>query len=145
MSDAWFCFIMHNTNWEAFARHLRRLETDPAYYEWFRVRVQRIPYREVYLRSPYWRLTRELLFRSEKLKGHKLCCRDCGRTTNLEVNHLHYERRGLEALHLGDLEILCAKCHREHHAVVEILEDMAQVRIPIQRTLWSAFRETKPA
>lgn len=34
----------------------------------------------------------------------------------LNVHHRTYAHRGFEWDHLDDLEVLCAKCHQEHHA-----------------------------
>jgi len=41
--------------------------------------------------------------------GHR--CEDCGSTTRLQLHHLHYET--LRAEKVGDVRILCERCHAE--------------------------------
>ena len=65
--------------------------------------------------------------------GHK--CEDCDATENLHVHHLVY--RSLGGGHCAaNLMVLCAPCHREHHAVdvyereyhADILRDLRECR-----------------
>ncbi len=72
-----------------------------------RVRMarRRAWYRDVYLRSPYWRARRA---RAIARAGGR--CERCGVTGRLEVHHLTYARLGRERDR--DLRALCHGCHR---------------------------------
>lgn len=65
-------------------------------------------YRNIYLRSKHWRS-----LRAAKLEdvGHR--CQRCRRRQELEVHHLHYQTLWHERL--TDLEVLCRRCHENHH------------------------------
>lgn len=73
-------------------------------------------YRNVYLKSPYWRLVRYL-----KLKQHGLFCDKCHRLFKrkkymLNIHHPYY--RGLiwrELWQLNKLQVLCRSCHAQIH------------------------------
>ncbi len=62
-----------------------------------------------YLRTPEWRRTRAIaLFRA----GYA-CSLDVTHTSDLDVHHRTYERRGAELP--SDLVVLCRSCHLLHH------------------------------
>lgn len=61
-----------------------------------------------YLKSPQWAKKRQKAFRYH---GRK--CNICGRTENLQVDHLHYRTLFREAM--TDLQILCRGCHENKH------------------------------
>lgn len=61
-----------------------------------------------YIHSDKWKAKREAAF--EKY-GRK--CSRCSSEHELEVHHKTYKRLGNEKL--GDLQILCKTCHKNHH------------------------------
>lgn len=70
---------------------------------------QQREYREVYLRSEHWRITRRAAL--ERAEHH---CQVCSRTGHLDVHHNTYERLGEERP--ADLLVLCRRCHDLFHA-----------------------------
>jgi hypothetical protein len=72
--------------------------------------LKTMPY-EVYLQTPEWILKS----RQAKEQWHK--CQECGRSGELHVHHLTYERRGEELPE--DLIVLCKDCHAKVHGLVE--------------------------
>ena len=88
----------------SFVHHARQLLDNARYRAACHADVAKMPYCE-YLQTDVWRLTRDLLLIRQS------CCERCGRKSTLEIHHLSYERIGLEVLHLGDLQVLCADCH----------------------------------
>jgi 5-methylcytosine-specific restriction endonuclease McrA len=69
--------------------------------------LRRMPYR-LYLETPHWKRTREAAL---KRAGHQ--CALCPSTTDLQVHHRTYDRRGCERPE--DLIVLCDPCHARHH------------------------------
>ena len=67
----------------------------------------REPYKDKYLRSRHWELTR-----TEKLRSARGLCEGCGERAT-EVHHKHYKSLGAESM--NDLESLCSACHRKRH------------------------------
>ena len=68
-------------------------------------------YRNVYLRSEHWRITR-----NEEIRMAKHLCQGCGVSddiSSLDVHHLSYEHLGYEQP--GELIVLCRKCHEGMH------------------------------
>ena len=63
-----------------------------------------------YLKTDHWKVTR-----AEALKRGHYKCHDCGSTTNLQVHHLTYARRGHERQ--SDLVVVCDKCHKKRHGI----------------------------
>jgi 5-methylcytosine-specific restriction endonuclease McrA len=61
-----------------------------------------------YLRSSEWKVKRR-----DALSRAGGRCEHCGRSTNLHVHHLTYNRHGNELAR--DLRVLCASCHRRRH------------------------------
>lgn len=70
--------------------------------------LRRMSYRE-YLRTPEWRTTRAAAL----LRAGYGCSLDVTHTTDLEVHHRTYERRGEELA--SDLVVLCHDCHMAFH------------------------------
>ncbi len=70
--------------------------------------LRRMGYRE-YLRTPEWRTTRAAAL----LRAGHCCSLDATHTTDLEVHHRTYERRGEELA--SDLVVLCHDCHMTFH------------------------------
>lgn len=58
--------------------------------------------------SAEWSKTRQLAF-----EYHGRACQACGKKKNLHVHHLDYSNLGKEEM--GDLRILCKKCHADLH------------------------------
>lgn len=72
-------------------------------------------YYNEYLVSNHWQG-----LRAAKLAQAGYCCEHCKTTcedTTLDVHHKTYEHLGFEPL--GDLEVLCRRCHLLQHAQVE--------------------------
>jgi len=63
-----------------------------------------------YLNSKEWNI-----IRNKMLKFSDYKCSRCSETENLQVHHLNYNSLGNESL--GDLEVLCNKCHQEVHKI----------------------------
>lgn len=92
-------------------------------------------YRETYLTSDWWRLTRQVAL---ERAGHKcqLCASDCG---PLQVHHRSYDRLGCEEPE--DLTVLCDGCHGAHHKrhsrqlAAEDAEDRARADVEARRQL----------
>ena len=63
-----------------------------------------------YLKTDHWKVTR-----AEALRRGHYKCHDCGSTTNLQVHHLTYARRGHERQ--SDLVVVCDKCHKKRHGI----------------------------
>lgn len=61
-----------------------------------------------YLKSPAWFKLRDRVFR---IQGRQ--CRNCGTGKRLTLHHKTYVRIGREKP--KDMEVLCWKCHTEHH------------------------------
>lgn len=72
-------------------------------------RLRQEEYRR-YLKTDHWKVTR-----AEALKRGHYKCHDCGSTTNLQVHHLTYARRGHERQ--SDLVVVCDKCHKKRHGI----------------------------
>ncbi len=62
-----------------------------------------------YLHTVEWETTRQ-----RALEHHGRYCHDCQATAFLEVHHLTYDNKGREKM--GDLAVLCDKCHEKRHA-----------------------------
>ena len=64
---------------------------------------------DLYLQTAEWQTLRRIKMETA---GHRcqICNSDAG---PLEVHHRTYERRGKERL--GDLTVLCRRCHQSHH------------------------------
>lgn len=62
----------------------------------------------LYLRSPLWRLRRQIwiIFAGGR-------CQRCGSRRRLTIHHRTYERLGRERR--ADVTVLCWNCHRRHH------------------------------
>ena len=65
---------------------------------------------KAYLRTPEWKA-----IRLEVINDRQGKCERCQSTKNLQVHHKTYKNLFNESL--KDLELLCSKCHREHHKV----------------------------
>ena len=63
-----------------------------------------------YLNSKEWNT-----IRNKMLKFSDYKCSRCFETENLQVHHLNYNSLGNESL--GDLEVLCSKCHQGVHKI----------------------------
>ena len=63
-----------------------------------------------YLNSKEWNT-----IRNNMLKFSDYKCSRCSETENLQVHHLNYNSLGNESL--GDLEVLCNKCHQGVHKI----------------------------
>lgn len=61
-----------------------------------------------YLQSQHWRKRRDYAIRQALWR-----CQRCGTKSNLQVNHLSYDRLGDELD--SDLEVLCKDCHSKYH------------------------------
>ncbi len=70
--------------------------------------LRSMPY-EDYLHTVEWEATRQ-----RALEHHGRYCHDCWATAFLEVHHLTYDNKGREKM--GDLAVLCDKCHEKRHA-----------------------------
>lgn len=71
--------------------------------------LKRMPYR-TYLATAYWQLIRLLV-----LGRDKSLCSVCQGTEKLQVHHLTYIHRGQEFDWLGDLTVVCERCHQTLH------------------------------
>jgi len=65
---------------------------------------------QAYLNSPEWRAKRQDVL---ALAGYR--CVACGKTIDLEVHHITYERIYRELV--NDLLALCQNCHKEAHGL----------------------------
>lgn len=72
-------------------------------------RLCEMPYNE-YLMTEHWQE-----FRKYALKRAGYRCQLCNSTGTLDVHHRTYERRGCEEI--GDVTVLCRKCHEKHHDI----------------------------
>lgn len=76
-----------------------------------------LPYEE-FLKSLYWQHVRRSIFRRFRLSVIGVVCEYCGlkdRMVPLDIHHRTYEHQGDELNHLGDLIVLCRKCHEKQH------------------------------
>lgn len=71
---------------------------------------QRRWYREIYLHSHHWKITRQMAF----INAGKMCSH-CNSKRQIQCHHLTYVRLGKEPL--SDLMVLCARCHRKAERV----------------------------
>ena len=69
-----------------------------------------------YIRSSDWQEKRE-----EFLKDSDGTCEWCGLKKGLEVHHKHYMSLGSE--NRRDVNLICEKCHKDHHEGREIFSD----------------------
>ena len=65
-----------------------------------------------YLGSDHWKDVR-----ARKLEAIGFCCESCSTKSYLQVHHLTYSRVGAERL--GDLMVLCGRCHSFAHFLWE--------------------------
>lgn len=75
--------------------------------------VEQLDYKE-YLKTSYWKVTRERALRKAHYK-----CQLCNSNENLNVHHKTYEHKGSEIRHMDDLIVLCQKCHSKFHEIGE--------------------------
>lgn len=75
-----------------------------------------------YLLTDHW-----IGLRGAKIEDAGFRCERCKRKSQLEVHHLHYNTLWHEKL--TDLEVLCGRCHNEHHDR-EIEAKIAKLSIP---------------
>lgn len=71
--------------------------------------LQRMPYQQ-YLSTPEWRRVRAAALE----RAGYACSLDVTHTSELQVHHRTYERRGCERP--SDVVVLCRDCHELHHA-----------------------------
>ncbi len=72
--------------------------------------LKRLPYSE-FLNTFYWKLVREA-----KILAAEFSCELCSKKTwQLDVHHKTYAHHGAEHRNLGDLSVLCHKCHTKQH------------------------------
>ena len=71
--------------------------------------LRELPYKD-YLKTWYWKMTRELA-----LTRNKYRCVVCDCEKNLNVHHKRYEHRGEEYKYPDDLVVLCKECHGKYH------------------------------
>lgn len=76
----------------------------------FRDHDPRIWYRDVYLPSQHWHVTR-----ADKLESEGYRCEECGAVAT-QVHHKHY--RSLWDEWRSDLEALCRNCHMRRHGLL---------------------------
>lgn len=69
-----------------------------------------------YIQSDHWKELRET-----KLMESNGRCQKCKRTSNLQVHHLTYDRKGCERL--SDLMVLCERCHEKAHNLFPVYVD----------------------
>jgi 5-methylcytosine-specific restriction endonuclease McrA len=123
-----------------------REDYDPAYktaqdtYEdrnyWSRYDLLKMSYPE-YLKTAHWDCTRR---RALLRAGHQ--CWRCEATSNLDVHHRTYVRRGREEE--GDLVVLCRSCHAlEHGDTVELCPKCSTPMKQFWRTecWWCGFKD----
>lgn len=70
-------------------------------------RLRAMPYKD-YLQTEHWHEVRTSALRRADYR-----CQLCNQGGTLDVHHRTYERRGQEAV--GDVTVLCRKCHEKHH------------------------------
>jgi len=64
-----------------------------------------------FLQTPYWNAV------SQKAKARaNFTCQLCNARDNLHTHHRTYENHGMEHLHMKDLIVLCADCHKHFHS-----------------------------
>lgn len=81
-----------------------------------------------YLQSEHWKELRET-----KLMESNGRCQKCKRTSNLQVHHLTYDRKGCERL--SDLMVLCERCHeKEHKLFPAYVDDWKPSSKPIHKS-----------
>ena len=66
---------------------------------------------KAFLKTEYWCWVRQAALR----RGGKRC-EICFSRRELQVHHKSYAHRGKEHLHIEDLQVLCAPCHKQIHA-----------------------------
>ena len=71
--------------------------------------LREMPYAE-FLRTDYWRTVRRHVLRTRTWR-----CTACGCRERPNVHHTTYAHVGSEHAHLGDLIVLCRRCHRGIH------------------------------
>jgi 5-methylcytosine-specific restriction endonuclease McrA len=76
--------------------------------------LKTMPYRE-YLKTPEWQERRKAAYRRAQNR-----CQLCNNTGVLNVHHRDYTRRGNELN--SDLIVLCDKCHKKFHGIMEVSE-----------------------
>ena len=67
-----------------------------------------------YLNSEHWKLVRK-----QKYSKKNRCC-ICGETSNLNIHHLTYKNIGSEDL--GDLRVMCKRCHELAHKLIPLIK-----------------------
>lgn len=73
-------------------------------------------YRNYYLKSLHWRITRWRKKTQMWYSRGAVFCERCGSRKRLHVHHVTYERLGWERM--SDLQIICHKCHRPGSGVI---------------------------
>lgn len=69
-----------------------------------------------YLQTEHWAQVRK-----HKIAKTGRQCEKCGRTGNVDVHHLTYERLGEELME--DLQVLCPICHKQVHGLELTMDD----------------------
>lgn len=64
----------------------------------------------MFLKSEYWNIVRNLVFKRDKYK-----CTKCWSIKNIRAHHLTYKHHFNEHRHLNDLITLCDDCHKNIH------------------------------
>jgi 5-methylcytosine-specific restriction endonuclease McrA len=102
-----------------------------------------------YLQGDHWKELRET-----KLIESNGRCQKCKRTSNLQVHHLTYDRKGHERL--TDLMVLCERCHEKEHNLFPVYVDdwkpspklihksKKNKRVESERPIHPLFKYVKP-
>jgi 5-methylcytosine-specific restriction endonuclease McrA len=90
-----------------------------------------------YLQSDYWKELRET-----KIMESNGRCQKCKRTSNLQVHHLTYDRKGCERL--SDLMVLCERCHEKAHNLFPVYVDDWKPILKIKNKAKKAIARERP-
>lgn len=93
-------------------------EITDSYVDWDKIanRIKSMEYRE-FLQTPYWKAVA-----GEVRRKHGFKCQLCNDNHNIAVHHRTYENHGYEHMYhvmRDDLIVLCDKCHKKFHDIVE--------------------------
>lgn len=85
-----------------FAHHLFNVVARKVNWHWW--------YRNIYLKSFHWKITRWMKKAQMWLFKGSVYCEKCRRKDRLTIHHITYKRLGHERM--SDLQVICFYCHR---------------------------------
>ena len=92
-------------------------------------RLQKLGFRTYneYLKSEHWKQFKEKVFRSKMMKNGFSCWMCTNNNTRLNVHHKTYKNLGKEKI--GDIMLICEKCHKFIHIIDRKLDLYQRTKI----------------